>query len=191
MDFDDMPDSYFAFLSNQKKLADAEKINGAMKELGRGSEPPAAATNGAAGSQPGAKVKSRASQPQVGGGSKPSVPSLPSIQRTSTTPSQGGSSPGAVAAAAAAAAAQNKPGSRPGANAIAKPPSRPNLTSSGANKSSRPGGAMSSAGMSMSGNFGLGAHAQAQPPKSNALVFVLIAILLAAIGVLAYLVLTK
>src|SRR5882757_8766554 len=39
MDFDDMPDSYFAFLSNQKKLAEPDKINGAMRDLGRGSEP--------------------------------------------------------------------------------------------------------------------------------------------------------
>ena len=38
MDFDDMPDSYFAFLSNQRKLAEPDKINGAMKELGRGSD---------------------------------------------------------------------------------------------------------------------------------------------------------
>ena len=35
MDFDDMPDSYFAFLSNQRKLAEPDKINGAMKDLGR------------------------------------------------------------------------------------------------------------------------------------------------------------
>ena len=56
MDFDDMPDSYFAFLSNQKKLAEPDKINGAMKELARGSD-----TRGAKG-----KVKSRASQPNLG-----------------------------------------------------------------------------------------------------------------------------
>jgi anti-anti-sigma regulatory factor len=53
MDFDDMPDSYFAFLSNQKKLAEPEKINGAMKELARGSD----TANGTSKS----KVKSRAS----------------------------------------------------------------------------------------------------------------------------------
>jgi anti-anti-sigma regulatory factor len=33
MDFDDMPDSYFAFLSNQKKVAEPEKINGVIKEF--------------------------------------------------------------------------------------------------------------------------------------------------------------
>ena len=30
MDFDDMPDSYFAFLSNQRKLAEPDRINGAL-----------------------------------------------------------------------------------------------------------------------------------------------------------------
>ena len=42
MDFDDMPDSYFAFLSNQRKLAEPDKINGAMRDLGRGSASSAA-----------------------------------------------------------------------------------------------------------------------------------------------------
>src|SRR5512143_900586 len=79
MDFDDMPDSYFAFLSNQKKLAEPDKINGAMKDLARGSDSGGAKN----------KVKSRASQPNLQQGSKPSVPSLPSIQRTSTQPAQG------------------------------------------------------------------------------------------------------
>src|SRR6476619_3802623 len=81
MDFDDMPDSYFAFLSNQRKLVDGDKINGAMKELGRGSDPHHSGTGAGADKQ---KVRSRASHPHlsaVNGGppSKPSVPSLPSI----------------------------------------------------------------------------------------------------------------
>src|SRR5689334_10118256 len=84
MDFDDMPDSYFAFLANQRKLAEPEKINGAMKEIARGS----GADQGGGGAK--SKVKSRQSAPQIAGqpghGSKPSVPSLPSIQRTSTAP---------------------------------------------------------------------------------------------------------
>ena len=76
MDFDDMPDSYFAFLSNQRKLAEPDKINGAMRDLGRSME--------ADHSRSGSKVRSRASQPNLSSGSKPSVPSLPSIQRTSS-----------------------------------------------------------------------------------------------------------
>src|SRR6187402_2334610 len=76
MDFDDMPDSYFAFLSNQRKLVEPDKINGAMRDLGRGSE----ADSGKG------KVRSRASQPNLSAASKPSVPSLPSIQRTTSQP---------------------------------------------------------------------------------------------------------
>jgi len=161
MDFDDMPDSYFAFLSNQKKLAEPDKINGAMRDLGRGGDPAAATSKG--------KVRSRASQPNLSSGSRPSVPSLPSIQRTSTAPASG------------AYSLHNKSPS--------KPPSRPGMA-----PSSRPPGVMQSgANRSPASSFGtFSPHmASRTPSKSNALVFVLIAILLAAIGVLAYLVLTK
>jgi anti-anti-sigma regulatory factor len=160
MDFDDMPDSYFAFLSNQRKLAEPDKINGAMKDLGgrQGSD-----------SQPSGKhkVKSRASQPQMAGqqpGSKPSVPSLPSIQRSSTQPAKTTSSgPQSLRASG------SKPPSRPQLGA--KPPSSPQLA------------AMS---MRMQQNPTL-----AGPSRSNALVFTLVGILVAAIVVLGYLVLTK
>lgn len=168
MDFDDMPDSYFAFLSNQKKLAEPDKINGAMRDLGRGSEPD---TKG--------KVRSRASQPNLSGTtSKPSVPSLPSIQRTSTQP-----------ASALSGKIPTKQPSRPQLGS--KPPTSPG--------GSRPPGAMQ--GMSSGAqaipqsSFGYASQSMsnvvAPPSRSNALVFVLIAILLGAIGVLAYLVLTK
>jgi len=162
MDFDDMPDSYFAFLSNQRKLAEPDKINGAMRELGRGSQ------------VEGKKVRSRASQPNLS--SKPSVPSLPSIQRTGTQPVSGGY-----------VAAQGSGGVR----SPSKPASRPMLSGSN-NPGSRPPGSLQS-GSQMPGNsFGFANAAPvAAPSRSNALVFVLIAILLAAIGVLAYLVLTK
>jgi anti-anti-sigma regulatory factor len=164
MDFDDMPDSYFAFLSNQRKLAEPDKINGAMRDLGQSGE--------------GKKVRSRASQPNLSSGSKPSVPSLPSIQKSSTQP---------ASAAFAAAAASGK------SKAPSKPPSSPSLT-----PGSRPPGSMRTGpNMVPSNSFGFAAQTSGtgptyrEQPKSNALVFVLIAILLAAIGVLAYLVLTK
>ena len=163
MDFDDMPDSYFAFLSNQKKLAEPDKINGAMRDLGRG-DPTGPTGKG--------KVRSRASQPNLSTGSRPSVPSLPSIQRTSTKPASGGY------------AMQSGPMKVP-----SKPPSRPGLA-----PGSRPPGMMQSGpNRSPASSFGtFSPHiASRTPSKSNALVFVLIAILLAAIGVLAYLVLTK
>jgi anti-anti-sigma regulatory factor len=157
MDFDDMPDSYFAFLSNQKKLAEPDKINGAMRDLGRGSD----------GGEAKNKVRSRASQPNLSAG-KQSVPSLPSIQRTSTQPVNGG-----FAAAHGSGKAPTRPPSRP---------MLPGSMQSGPNSMQNP---------SFNGFAAQMSSPVAAPSRSNALVFVLIAILLAAIGVLAYLVLTK
>jgi len=177
MDFDDMPDSYFAFLSNQRKVAESDKINGAMRDL-RGSDSER-------------KVRSRASQSNLGG---PSVPSLPSIQPRTSSAQPGqfqaahGSGPGRTG---------SKPSSRPpGGMYAGKPPSRPMMGKEG----SRPPGGLYSGGHSgpHSGPHMPGASlgfpsapAPMPAPKSNALVFVLIAILLGAIGVLAYLVITK
>ncbi|MBA3451621.1 MAG: hypothetical protein H0T42_00835 [Deltaproteobacteria bacterium] len=164
MDFDDMPDSYFAFLSNQRKLAEPDKINGAMRELGRN-------TDGSADGK-GGKVRSRASAPNLSSTSKPSVPSLPSIRSSAHTGS-GGTGVGRTGS---------------------KPPSRQHV--SHVNSGSRPPGQFGSGGHVMPGNsFGFASQQMsapvAAPSRSNALVFVLIAILLGAIGVLAYLVLTK
>lgn len=170
MDFDDMPDSYFAFLSNQRKLAEPEKINGAMKELARGSD----ASQGAK-----AKVKSRQSQPQLASGapgSKPSVPSLPSIQRTSTAPATTHSSGPRLPTGKS-----SHPSSQPPLGS--KPPSQPRL---GAKPPSSP---QIAANITMRNLTS--APAVSAPGKSNALVFTLVGILVAAIVVLAYLVLTK
>ena len=196
MDFDDMPDSYFAFLSNQKKLAEPDRINGAMRDLHRGSDPDGAKS----------KVRSRASQPNLPGGSKPSVPSLPSIQRTSTGPS-----PMVI-----------QPTGRQG---FTTPPSRPQLASkppTGPGPGhSRPVNQMGhgnhlgqvnhaaqmnhmgqmASGPNMAPGYGFGVQGQGQgpgmispaagPPRSNAVVYDLIVVLMAAISVLAYLVMTK
>ena len=175
MDFDDMPDSYFAFLSNQRKLAEPEKINGAMKELARGSDAP----QGAKG-----KVKSRQSAPQISGapGSKPSVPSLPSIQRTSTQPATTHSSGPRLPTGKS-----SHPSSNPGWTSSgrgSKPPSQPRL--GGTKPPSNP---QIAANMSM--RMQASGPAVAAPGKSNALVFTLVGVLVAAIVVLAYLVLTK
>ncbi len=163
MDFDDMPDSYFAFLSNQKKLAEPEKINGAMKELGPRARSRRAARRGSS--------RARSQPSMVPPGSKPSVPSLPSIQRTSTQPARTTSS-----------GPQSTPSSNPGGLRPSKPGSRPQL---GAKPPSSP----QLAAMSM--------RMQQNPPtenpgaRSNGLVFTLVGVLVAAIVVLAYLVLTK
>jgi anti-anti-sigma regulatory factor len=171
MDFDDMPDSYFAFLSNQRKLAEPDKINGAMKEL-------VGAADGRASMAPSSKskVKSRQSQPNLGApGSKPSVPSLPSIQRTSTQPanaSHHSSGPRLPQGKTPSASQPPGTGSGPRLGSLSgKPPSTPQL-----------------ANMSMRMQAG---PAVAAPGKSNAVIFVLVGVLVAAIVVLAYLVLAK
>ena len=159
MDFDDMPDSYFAFLSNQRKLAEPDKVNGAVKDLG--------GRNGADGTPSGKhKVKSRASQPNIAPNAN--VPSLPSIQRNSTGPVRVHQSSGPQQAPL-----RTSSGSRPPQMNGSKPPSAPSLA------------AMSMRNMQMS------SATIAPPSKSNALVFVLVGVLVAAIIVLAYLVLTK
>jgi hypothetical protein len=225
MDFDDMPDSYFAFLSNQRKLPEPDKINGAMRDLGRGSEPE---------SSKGGKVRSRASQPSLA--SKPSVPSLPPMQRTSGFP---GAHP-MVPPGAARGYPQPPQAVRPqlGGKPPTSPLSRPHIAPMGhmghpnpnpmghvhpghmahpqmAHPMTHPGamghghghghhggqhpmphqmGQPVSTAMP-SGPYGFSGQGMpspaAAPPRSNALVFVLIVILIAAIAVLAYLVMTK
>lgn len=196
MDFDDMPDSYFAFLSNHRKVAESDRINGAMRELGRGSD--ADAGKG--------KVRSRASQPNLSTGSKPgtkpSVPSLPSIQRTTSPPAHASMPPGSHSSGRKMPS-MPPPMGRP--QLSSKPPTAPGGPGFSGPQSgfqsgsqSRPVGTMPSGSLPsvQSPGYGyappsLGGSPVAAPPRSNALVFVLIAILLVAIGVLAYLVLTK
>jgi anti-anti-sigma regulatory factor len=233
MDFDDMPDSYFAFLSNQRKLAEPDKINGAMRDLGRGME--------ADHSRSGSKVRSRASQPNLSSGSKPSVPSLPSIQRTSSPvpapvaahPSGGQRGFVNPSRPQLGAKPPTGPGSRPNPMPMGYPaqmgqaahlshPSpqmgNPQLGQLGHPMAHPPMGQLGHPGQmpgqvnalghphqaghvghvngpggpGMPGQYSFGAQMRpAAPGRSNALVAVLIVILVAAIGVLAYLVTTK
>jgi anti-anti-sigma regulatory factor len=203
MDFDDMPDSYFAFLSSQRKLVEPDKINGAMLDLRRsGESEPArgrARSRASQPSLPAAPGYAAAPGPAQPAGSYPptasaSVPSLPSIQRTSTQPS---------------APAYRPPGngqsSPSGRNLAAKPPSRPQLgtkppTGPGYGSpapASRPPGALPSGSHPSLASSSYGyAPAPAQkaapaPMRGNAVVYALIAVLLAAIAVLVYLVATK
>ena len=161
MDFDDMPDSYFAFLSNQKKVAEPDKINGVIQEF--------APSEGDK-----SKIRSRVGTTSLSGGSVsslPSVPSLPSISR-STGSGQGRQPP--------------QLGSSPGGSPGSRPQMKPSTPSS---QGSRPSfGTMQAAGMNSAMAMNRPAVAQ---PKSNAVVYVLVAVLLAAIGVLAYLLVTK
>ena len=143
MDFDDMPDSYFAFMSNQKKVAQPDKVNAVLSEF-----------NPSDGEK--SKIRSRVGTSSLSGSSMsslPSVPSLPSISRTGLTGS----------------------GSRPGTGSFGTSPgSRPGMT--GTNPGTNPG-------ISVAPDRG-GAAVQ---PKSGAIVYVLVGVLLIAIGVLAFL----
>lgn len=193
MDFDDMPDSYFAFLSNQRKLAEPDKINGAIRDLSRAPDPDGGKL----------KVRSRASQPNLSAGTKPSVPSLPSIQRASAGAAPAPLQPGMHASAGRHFPSSPPPMGRPQLNS--KPPTSPGHGPSpgpGAGpgpSGSRPAGMFPSGNIPVMPSQGYGyapplptSPTISQPPsRSNTLVFVLIGILLAAIGVLAYLVLTK
>jgi anti-anti-sigma regulatory factor len=83
MDFDDMPDSYFAFLANQRRIVKPERIQSLLDELNPGDDEKS-------------KIRSRVGTGSLSGAnlssqSLPTVPSLPSISR-STTP--GSSRPG-------------------------------------------------------------------------------------------------
>jgi len=85
MDFDDMPDSYFAFLTNQKKVSDAGKVQAVIDEF-----------NPNEGDK--SKIRSRVGSTSLSGASLssslPSVPSLPSISRSGLGGTGAGSRPG-------------------------------------------------------------------------------------------------
>ncbi len=78
MDFDDMPDSYFAFLANQRRIVKPERIQSLLDEFNPGDDEKS-------------KIRSRVGSGSLSGAnlssqSLPTVPSLPSISR-SVTPS--------------------------------------------------------------------------------------------------------
>src|SRR5690349_10551855 len=118
MDFEDMPDSYFAFLSNQRKVAEPEKINGVIKEF--------APSEGEK-----SKIRSRVGTTSLSGASVsslPSVPSLPSISRTSP-----GSQPGIRASGSSPSLSGSKGGTNPSMAGI-------RTTGTFTNPGTRPGG---------------------------------------------------
>jgi anti-anti-sigma regulatory factor len=184
MDFDDMPDSYFAFLSNQRKLAEPETINGAMTELARG-------TNGPS---PKGKVRSRASQPQISPpGSNPTVPSLPSIQRqhSSSVPPKTVTAGGSKPPLSRPKTPSMPPVSRPKTPSM-PPMSRPSHTPSRPPfRTNTPSSHPQLASAVSLRNMQQPDYAPPAPPQGNALVFTLVGVLVVAIAVLGYLVLTK
>jgi anti-anti-sigma regulatory factor len=91
MDFDDMPDSYFAFLANQKKVARPERIQTILDEFHTDGEEKS-------------KIRSRVGSASLAGTnlssqSLPTVPSLPAIASRSSSGSLPGSSFGQLSGA--------------------------------------------------------------------------------------------
>jgi anti-anti-sigma regulatory factor len=168
MDFDDMPDSYFAFLSNQKKVAEPEKINGVIKEFA-----PAEGEK--------SKIRSRVGTTSLSGASVsslPSVPSLPSISRTSP-----GSQPSMRSASGSSPKLPTHPGGTTGvglraSGTFTNPGTRPGF---GTNPGTNPGTGAAAA---------IAERAPVVQPKSSAVIYVLVGVLLVAIGVLAFLLLS-
>jgi anti-anti-sigma regulatory factor len=154
MDFDDMEDSYFAFLSNARKVAEAAKIQSVVNDL-----KPSDAEKSKIRSRVGTQTSASSSGGSASS-SLPSVPSLPSISRGSTGVSGVGSMPGQGFGTGNRSFSGG--GSRPGISGSdpGRTPTMPNPK---------------------------GMASAAPQPKSNAMVYVLVALLIAAICVLAVL----
>jgi anti-anti-sigma regulatory factor len=152
MDFDDMPDSYFAFLANQKHLAEPDRINQVISEFSSSDD----------GEQ--SRIRTRPSTSSISGhsiSSLPSVPSLPSISRTDVS---------------GVNSSMRGMGSFGGFS---------NTGGSGVGQGTGSGMGMGM-GMGQGSNPGL-MRPSMPPPKSGAVVYILVGVLLAAIGVLAFL----
>jgi anti-anti-sigma regulatory factor len=164
MDFDDMEDSYFAFLATAKRVPEAARITQVMAEMS-GEAAEKSRIRSRVGSAPHA-------QPGVAGGgsltgsSLPSVPSIPSLSKTNATPRPPPGF-GVQAASALSLPGISSSGNRTFAGGGSNPGSNPGV----ARGSLKPG--------VFAGSYG--------QPRSSRLVYVLVAVLIAAIGVLAVL----
>lgn len=135
MDFDDMPDSYFAFLGNQKHLVEPDRINKVINEFSSEDE-----------EEEKSRIRTRASAASISShsiSSLPSVPSLPSI-------THGGSS-------------------------------------TGVSRGTNSGLGNTSGRMSGSSILPASERPAAAAPKNGVVVYILVGVLLAAIGVLGFL----
>jgi anti-anti-sigma regulatory factor len=167
MDFDDMPDSYFAFLSNAKKVADAESIDGALTQMSGSAVPKQ--TRGTVSS----KVKARSSSPHIAAaGSKPSVPSLPPVGK------------------AIAGKASGSPSSRPNVSAAQLDQYQAQVKAAGKTPMAAQG-ALGAPLPQGPGSAQLGPSQAMTNPGAQKWVYMLIAALVVAIAVLALLVLKK
>lgn len=176
MDFDDLADSYFAFLGSQKAMIEPDRVAGAIQALAPNSD---------------GKVRSR----QSGGGggglaaatASSQVPALPAIPRTPSRP--GATPPGMPSkskppgAVIGSFGGTTQPGMRPvgtfaGTTTGNRHPSAPQGTNPG------PGSNPSAPAF---GSSIVGDRPALAQPRSSGMIYVLIAVLLAAISVLTFL----
>lgn len=173
MEFDDMEDSYFAFLVSAKRVSEPARIAAVVSELQH---------SGATDAEK-SKIRSRlgsTSAVAAGGvglnaSSLPSVPSLPSLARGSSGPIPTGS----FGTASAMSIPGVTPGGRMFTGAGTGPGSRPGAHSHGHAVPVDPG--------LRSAADGFGAGILSNAPRSGKMVYVLVAVLIAAICVLAIL----
>lgn len=165
MDFDDMEESYFAFVSSGRKLGDVKKIDAVLKELSPSdgkSERKIRSRVGITGITGASQQPSPNTPPSL-----PSVPSLPSITRPSAstlTPTplfgQTATSPG------------SRPGTSPGSGSgVGAPP------------------AMSTLDIGASTRLEASSSSGASIGKPRLAMILVVALLLVAIGLLAYVIL--
>ena len=181
MDFDDLADSYFAFLGSQKVMVE-DRVNGAIQALAPSSDA--------------GKVRSRGVAPVgLAASTSPSqVPAMPSIRTPSRPPVaippavSKSKPPGAVVGGFGGATG---PGMRPVGTF-------PGTTTTGAGRQgsvpgTHPGTGPGTAPGSNPGSPSFGAGivgdrpAIVQQPRSSGMIYLLVAVLLAAISVLTYL----
>jgi anti-anti-sigma regulatory factor len=200
MDFDDMPDSYFAFLSSSRRYAEADRVNGVIRELG-----PADHSEKV-------RVRSRVSSPAISPTQKAGVPSL--AGRHPSQPNRAPMAPAYGASMSPGAPGMARPNSptRPPLGQMGMSPMSPMSSappglsvaphgSSGTLGQGAPGQGMAPLGMGMGMGMGMG---QSLPPlgqgmpgmgpakrRGSPVIIVLVAVLGIAIAVLAYLLVTR
>jgi anti-anti-sigma regulatory factor len=182
MDFDDLADSYFAFLGSQKAMVEPDRVNGAIKALA-----PTAADAG--------KVRSRGSAPAgiAATTSSSGVPAMPSI-RTPSRPPPAVPGPPTKSRPPAAVVGGFGGSTGPGMRPVGTFPGT-HTTGSGQRQPSAPGtnGGTGPGANPASPAFGAGiigdrpVLVQAAPPRSSGMIYILVVVLLAAISVLTYL----
>jgi anti-anti-sigma factor len=182
MDFDDMEDSYFAFLGTAKKVNESARITAVVSEMSADNEK--------------SKIRSRVGSSSTGGmpghalggsgigmspSSLPSVPSLTSLPRAASASAQASSV--SLSGAHATASALSLPG-------VAHQTGSGNRTFGGGSSAggSRPGyGHALASDVRASSVGGQTFGASITAPRSGKMVYVLVAVLIAAICVLAVL----